>query len=47
MLLLISLITHFSSPELKAQVRFSDFPSSVCLLDFYIFDFFSRTLSQF
>jgi hypothetical protein len=42
----------FSSPELKAQVSFSDHPLSiiclaaclsVCLLDFYIFDFFSRT----
>jgi hypothetical protein len=38
----------FSSPELKAQVGFSDRllsvrPSDVCLLDFYIFNFFSRT----
>ena len=40
----------FSSPELKmkAQVSFSDRllsvrPSDVCLLDFYIFDFFFRT----
>jgi hypothetical protein len=36
--------TFFSSPELKAQVSYSDrFLSVVCLLDFYIFDFFSRT----
>jgi hypothetical protein len=47
----------FSSPELKAQVSFSDRllsvvclsvclsvrPSDVCLLDFYIFNFFFRT----
>jgi hypothetical protein len=38
----------FSSPELKAQVCFSDRPVSVCLsvcpsVNFYIFDFFSRT----
>jgi hypothetical protein len=40
----------FSSPELKAQVSFSDhllsvicLTSNVCLLDFYIFNFFSRT----
>jgi hypothetical protein len=48
----IILIILFSSPELKAQVSFSDRPLSVvcrsvclsvCLLDFYIFDFFSRT----
>ena len=37
-----------SSPELKAQVSFSDHLSSVvcpsvCLLTFHIFDFFSRT----
>jgi hypothetical protein len=32
-----------SSPELKAQVSFSDLPLSVCLFNFYIFDFFSRT----
>jgi hypothetical protein len=36
----------FSSPELKAQVNFSDRPLSVvclsvrpCVLDFYVFDF--------
>jgi hypothetical protein len=35
----------FSSPELKAQVSFSDrLLSIVCQLDFYIFDFFSRTV---
>jgi hypothetical protein len=38
----------FSSPELKAQVSFSDrllavVCPSVCLLEFYIFDFFTRT----
>jgi hypothetical protein len=37
----------FSSPEL-AQVSFSDHPASVCLsvlsVNFYIFDFFSRTI---
>jgi hypothetical protein len=39
----------FSSPELKAQVSFSDRPSSVVRLsvrlsvNFHIFDFFSRT----
>jgi hypothetical protein len=39
----------FSSPELKVQVSFSDrllsvvHPSDVCLIDFYIFNFFSRT----
>jgi hypothetical protein len=35
----------FSSPELKAQVRYSDRPLSVVRLsvNFYIFDFFSRT----
>jgi hypothetical protein len=39
-----------SSPELKAKVSFSDHPlsvvrpSDVFLLDFYIFDFFSRTI---
>jgi hypothetical protein len=34
----------FSSPELKAQVSFSDRPLSIiCLLNIYIFDFFSRT----
>jgi hypothetical protein len=42
----------FSSPELKAQVSFSDRPLSVvclavslsvCLLNIYIFDFFFRT----
>jgi hypothetical protein len=34
----------FSSPELKAQVSFSDRPASVCLsVNFYIFDFFSGT----
>jgi presenilin-like A22 family membrane protease len=39
-----------SSPELKAQVSYSDrllsvvcLTSGICLLDFYIFDFFSRT----
>jgi hypothetical protein len=36
--------TIFSSPELKAQVRYSDRLLSVCLyVNFYIFDFFSRT----
>jgi hypothetical protein len=37
--------TLFSSPELKAQVSFSDrLLSVVCLsVNFYIFDFFSRT----
>jgi hypothetical protein len=38
----------FSSPELKAQVSYSDRPLSVCpsvrlSVNFYIFDFFSRT----
>jgi hypothetical protein len=35
----------FSSPELKAQVSYSDRPLSVVRLsvNFYIFDFFSRT----
>jgi hypothetical protein len=38
----------FSSSELKVHVSFSDHPLSVvclsfCLLDFYIFHFFSRT----
>jgi hypothetical protein len=39
----------FSSPELKAQVSFSDRPlSGICLsvcpsVNFYIIDFFSRT----
>jgi hypothetical protein len=33
----------FNSPELKAQVSFSDRPLFVCLSDFNIFDFFSRT----
>jgi hypothetical protein len=35
----------FSSPELKAQVSYSDrLLSAVCLsVNFYIFDFFSRT----
>jgi hypothetical protein len=34
----------FSSPELKAQVSYSDRRLSVCLsVNFYIFDFFSRT----
>jgi hypothetical protein len=32
----------FSSPELKAQVSFSD-RLSVCLLIIYIFDFFIKT----
>jgi hypothetical protein len=43
-------LSIFSSPELKAQVSYSDrlLPSSVCLsvrlaVNFYIFDFFSRT----
>jgi hypothetical protein len=37
-------MTSFSSPELKAHVSLSDRPLSVvCLLDFYIFDFLSRT----
>jgi hypothetical protein len=36
--------SFFSSPELKAQVSYSDrLLSVICLLDFYIFDFFSRT----
>jgi hypothetical protein len=48
--------TLFSSPELKAQVSYSDRPLSVCpsvclsvclsirlFVNFYIFDFFSRT----
>jgi hypothetical protein len=41
--------TLFSSPELKAQVSYSDRPLSVIRLsirlsvNFYIFDFFSRT----
>jgi hypothetical protein len=44
--------TFISSPELKAQVSFSDHLLSVvclsvcpdvCLLDLYIFNFFSRT----
>jgi hypothetical protein len=34
----------FSSPELKAQVSYSDRPLSARLsVNFYIFDFFSRT----
>jgi hypothetical protein len=35
----------FGSPELKAQVSYSDRPLSVVRLsvNFYIFDFFSRT----
>jgi hypothetical protein len=33
----------FSSPELKAQVSFSDRPLSGVRLSVYIFDFFSRT----
>jgi hypothetical protein len=43
---LVALTTHlvFSSPELKAQVSYSDRLSSICLsVNFYIFDFFSRT----
>jgi hypothetical protein len=39
----VGISTVFSSPELKAQVSFSDHPLSVCLLDFYISNFFSRT----
>jgi hypothetical protein len=40
-------VVHFSSPELKPEVNFSDWTfsvvcPSVCLLDFYIFNF-SRT----
>jgi hypothetical protein len=42
---------NFSSPELKAEVSFSDRPLSGCLsvcpsVNFYIFDFFSRTAGQ-
>jgi hypothetical protein len=43
------MVFFFSSPELKAQVSFSDRPlSGVSLsvrlsVNFYIFDFFSRT----
>jgi hypothetical protein len=36
----------FSSPELKTQANFSDRLLSVCLLDFYTFNFFSRTTGQ-
>jgi hypothetical protein len=45
-------LCFFSSPELKAQVSYSDRPLSVCLavrpsvclsVNFYIFDFFSRS----
>jgi hypothetical protein len=47
----VALTTHlvlFSSPELKAQVSYSDRLLSVCLsvrlsVNFYIFDFFFRT----
>jgi hypothetical protein len=45
-LLTLTLVFYllFSSPELKAQVSYSDRPLSVCLsVNFYIFDFFSRT----
>ena len=41
-------LVFISSPELKAQVSYSDRPLSVCpsvrlSVNFYIFDFFSRT----
>jgi hypothetical protein len=44
----VNFINLFSSPELKGQVRFFWQPivslaSDVCLLDFYIFNFFSKT----
>jgi hypothetical protein len=47
-LLVKAISLFFSSPELKAQVSYSDRPLSVCLsvclsVNFYIFNFFFRT----
>ena len=46
--LILYLQVYFGSPELKTQMSFSDrcslsVCSSVCMLDFYIFNFFPRT----